>query len=264
MKCVLLRFGSNSSLVSHDYLINNTSIQALNCHRDLGIMISSDLNWSDHLKFIASRAYKALGLIRRSFSTSLDVKSKKNLYLSLIRSQLTYGSVIWRPHLIRDIIILERIQRRATKYILNDYQSDYKHRLQSLKLLPLVMQLEFYDVMFFIRSLKNPSNTFSIQSFVHFSDANTRSSFHLKLKHSYSKSNTSRHFYFNRLPRLWNSLPPVNPKLSFHTIRKKVLKVFWSRFSSHFVNSDPCSFHYCCPCAKCVSSSVVTNYSLDH
>ena len=170
MKCVLLQFGSNSSLVSHDYLINNTSIQALNCHRDLGIMISSDLNWSDHLKFIASRAYKALGLIRRSFSSSLDIKSKKNLYLSLIRSQLTYGSVIWRPHLIRDIIILERIQRRATKYILNDYQSDYIHRLQSLK---LVMQLEFYDVIFFIRSLKNPSNTFSIQSYVHFSDANT-------------------------------------------------------------------------------------------
>ena len=123
MKCVLLQIGSNSSLVSHDYLINNTSIQALNCRRDLGIMISSDLNWSDHLKLIASRAYKALGLIRRLFSSSLDIKSKKNLYLSLIRSQLTYGSVIWRPHFISDIIILEHIQRRATKYILNDYHS---------------------------------------------------------------------------------------------------------------------------------------------
>ena len=79
--------------------------------------------------FITSRAYKVLGLIPRSFSSSLDIRAKKTLYLLLVRSQLTYGSQIWRPHLIKDFMLLERIQRRATKYILNDYQSDYKHRL---------------------------------------------------------------------------------------------------------------------------------------
>ena len=43
-------------------------------------------------------------------------------------------------------LLLERIQRRATKYILNDYQSDYKHRLLQLRFLPLSMQLEWYDI----------------------------------------------------------------------------------------------------------------------
>ena len=36
--------------------------------------------------------------------------------------------------LLKDIINMERIQRCSTKYILNDYTSDYKARLLKLKL----------------------------------------------------------------------------------------------------------------------------------
>ena len=160
-------------------------------------------------------------------------------------------------------MLLERIQRRATKYILNDYQSDYKHRLLSLRLLPLAMQLELYDIMFFIRSLKVPdtSNTFLLQTYIHFCEGNTRSLTHLKLRHSLSKSNATSHLYFNRLPRLWNSLPSINFDHSIPTIKNQLLQVFWSHFTSHFQSTNPCSLHYCCPCAKCVPLSVVTNYS---
>ena len=161
---------------------------------------------------------------------------------------LIYGSQIWRPHLLRD----EHIQQRATKYILNDFHSDYKHRLLSLRLLPLMMQLELFDILFFIRCLKDPddSHSLSIFSYVHFSEGSTRSSTHLKLKHSLSKSNTTGHFYFNRLPQLWNSLPPINLGLSISTKKNDLLRVFWTHFSSHFNSSIPCSFHYLCPCAN--------------
>ena len=59
--------------------------------------------------FISSRAYKILGLIRRTFSSGLHISAKKNLYIMLIRSQLTYASQIWRPHLTKDILALERV-----------------------------------------------------------------------------------------------------------------------------------------------------------
>ena len=94
--------------------------------------------------------------------------------------------------------------------------------------------------------------------FVYFCKGNTRSSTHLKLKHSLSKTNATSHLYFNRLPQLWNSLPPINPKHSIPTIKNQFLQVFWSHFTSHFLSTNPCSFHYCCPCAKCVPLSVVT------
>ena len=82
------------------------------------------------------RALKILGLLHRTFSKDNSVQAKKLLYISTVRSQLQYCSPVWRPNLIRYIVQLGKIQRRATKYILMDFNSDYKSRLISLNLLP--------------------------------------------------------------------------------------------------------------------------------
>ena len=57
----------------------------------------------------------------RKFAISIPAKHK--LYLSLVRSHLSYCSPVWRPQHARDTctVSLERVQRPATKYILNDY-----------------------------------------------------------------------------------------------------------------------------------------------
>ena len=77
-----------------------------------------------------------IGLLRHTFSKSSNISVKKLLYLSLVRSQITYGSPIWRPFLIKDIKFIEQIQRRATKFILNDFHSVYYNRLIKLQILP--------------------------------------------------------------------------------------------------------------------------------
>ena len=46
--------------------------------------------------------------------------------------------------LFNDILLLEKVQRRATKVILNDYTSDYKSRLIKLQLLPLMYAYELH------------------------------------------------------------------------------------------------------------------------
>ena len=120
---------------------------------------------------------------------------------------------------MKDIIKLEQLQRRATKRILQDYSSDYKSRLTNLNLLPLMYVFEISDKMFFINSIKNPTSSFNINSYISFSNSGTRST-GLKLKHNISHTNKQRHFYFNRICRLWNSLPIINLNLSAHTLLK--------------------------------------------
>ena len=78
-----------------------------------------------------------------------SIPPKKQLYISLVRSQLLYCSQLWRPQLLKDILILEHVQCRATKFILNDYQLPYKERLERLHLLPLMYTYELNDLIFF-------------------------------------------------------------------------------------------------------------------
>lgn len=106
------------------------------------------------------------------------------LYISLVRSQLMYSSPVWRPHLLKDIYFLKGVQRRATKYLLNDYKSDYKSRLIALDLLPLMYVFELNDIMFCVKNLISPIRNFDITEFVHFSKGCTRSSAATRMCHS--------------------------------------------------------------------------------
>ena len=252
-KCTLLSIrGKNFSTTSATYVIDDKPVKSVNFQKDLGIVLTSDLSWNEHYSHISAKAYKSLGLIKRIFGNNKQVSVRKCLYLTLVRSQLGYSSVIWRPRFIKDIIALERIQRRATKFVLSDYHSDYKTRLIKLKLLPLMAWFEYIDIMFFITSLHHRSDRFDILRYVTITSHCTRSSDKVTLQHTFSRSCLSHHFYFNRLPRLWNALPFIDINNPINSIRRVVKRILWSNFLNNFKSDDPCSYHYCCPCNKCV------------
>jgi len=56
---------------------------------------------------------------------------------------------------MKDILIIEQIQQRATKDLLNDFVSSYKTRLIKLKILPLMYLFELQDLLFAIKSIKS-------------------------------------------------------------------------------------------------------------
>ncbi len=241
--------------ILHDYNINDTLIKLKTSCRDLGVIFSSDLSWSTHINHILSKAYTQLHFIKRTFPASTTPAIvKKKLYLALILPIISYASQVWRPSLKKDIKALEQFQRRATKYILNNSALDYKDRLSSLNLLPLMYRLELYDIMFFVSNWKTPSDHFNIKN--HISPSNTmgpstRSSTSFKLNHTFSNSSLHKHFYFNRLPRLWNKLPPMDINSSQSTIRQSIIAHLSNHFQSNFDSLVTCSYHFVCPCPSC-------------
>ncbi len=127
---------------------------------------------------------------------------------------------------IDTIAIVQPLQRRATKYVLNDYVSDHKSRLIKLQILPLMYILDLNDVIFFVRSLKSPHEGFNIENFISFTSGDTRSVNSHKLRHTRSNNNSSNNFYFNRLPRIWNALPVININLDIKIIKQQLLSYF--------------------------------------
>ena len=237
------------------------TIPSLEQCKDLGVIFSSDLSWSQHYSVISAKAYCKLGLLRRTFSSLVPVDVKKQLYLSLVRSQLSYCSPVWRSHLLRDIKSLETIQRCATKYILCDYASDYRDRLINLHILPLMYRFELHDILFLVKALKSPDKSFPLMDHIKFATSTTRSASSSKLVHVCSKTTLGHHSYFSRVVRLWNSLPPIDLSLSYSTIKYHLKKIFWSHFLSNFNSTNPCTYPWLCPCHNCNKHPATTKFS---
>ena len=117
----------------------------------------------------------------------------------------------------------------------------------------------FFFFLFFFKCLKSPS--FNINNYVSFASSSIRSSANSKLLHSNSTTYSSRHFYFNRLPRVWNSLPVLSLEQSFKSFKQNLKIILWNHFITHFDPDSPCSFHFVCPCRSCTPLSLHHNFT---
>ena len=191
----------------------------------LGFTYTSNLQWDLHYKSIISKAYKMFYVLRHTFTTT-SLTARKRLYFTLVRSHLVYCSPLWRPHLIKDIERFETVQRRATKFILNNYHLNYRSRLLQCKILPLMYFLELNDILFLVKSLKSPTSAFNIRNYVTFSTSTTRSGSFNKLIHNFTSTMHAHHFYFNRIVQLLDSLPYIDLNLTINTIKSNLYNFF--------------------------------------
>ncbi|KAK6188521.1 hypothetical protein SNE40_004681 [Patella caerulea] len=118
-KCYILSVQQKSSFF---YELDNTILQQVNANPYLGLNISENLTWETHISNICKKANSTLGFLKRNLK-HCPQDCRKLAYISLVRSTLEYGAVIWDPYLVKDINSLEKIQRHAARFIMKDYRS---------------------------------------------------------------------------------------------------------------------------------------------
>jgi len=64
------------------YYIGGKLITTNITHQDLKIILSTNFSWRDHYKHISAKAYKTLSLLRHTFCHTVNILTKKSLYLS--------------------------------------------------------------------------------------------------------------------------------------------------------------------------------------
>ena len=104
------------------YELNSHILKNVDNNPYLGLTLSKDLKWSTHIDTICKKASSTLGFIQRNLK-KCPKDCKKSAYVSLVRSTLEYGATIWDPYLEKDIIKIEKIQRKAVRFISNNYRS---------------------------------------------------------------------------------------------------------------------------------------------
>ena len=118
-KCKLVQYGNVKYDFEYKLKDKDGNLQTLpkDTKKDLGIWFQSNLKFDENINYIVNRANRLVGLIKRTFK-SLDKDSFLILYRSLTRSILDYGGNVCYPYTKKNIQLIENVQRRATRILL--------------------------------------------------------------------------------------------------------------------------------------------------
>ena len=117
-KCKVRHLEINNTKV--DFELNGITLKEVTEERDLGVVVQNDLKCSKQcLKAVNTSANEVLGIIKRSFTGRDKDVMILQLCKSLVRPHLKYSVQAWRPHFKKDIYLIEGVQRRTTKLILD-------------------------------------------------------------------------------------------------------------------------------------------------
>ena len=89
-------------------------------HSYLGVILDQTTSFSPHVNNIVSKASKILNFVKRNLYKCSPL-IKATAYISLVRPILEYASSAWDPHLLKDIYSIDQIQRRAARWVLQNY-----------------------------------------------------------------------------------------------------------------------------------------------
>ena len=121
-KCEFIRVNHKKHPRICDYYIQNHLIKAVTHAKYLGVTIDEHLSFNEHVNRIAYKANTVKAFLQRNIK-SCPLQVKENCYRIMVRPIMEYASTVWSPHTKKNIQILEAVQRRAARFVKNDYSN---------------------------------------------------------------------------------------------------------------------------------------------
>ena len=91
-KCEIIRLSRKKNPTIFKYKLHDTILKETTSAKYLGLTISNDLPWNDHINKITSKANNTLRLIKRNIKTN-NSEIKETAYRTYVRPQLEYPSL---------------------------------------------------------------------------------------------------------------------------------------------------------------------------
>ena len=236
-KCGVLEFSSLN--LTNTYKLLGENLKIVQSERDLGLVINSDFSCKQHIVSIISRAMKLYGWLVRNLVTRQYI-IKIRLYKAIIRPTLEYATTVWSPSRIAQIVQVEKVQRKFTKFALNwPNNCSYEERLQELKLPTLVWRRRYLDLLMTHRIIHGATeirqSLFQLQS--EHSTLNLRRHRFAIYKTPF-RSDIYKHHFVNRVVDNWNNLPSdILDIVNFGEFKKR-LKIYLT------LNLNPFDWNY--------------------
>lgn len=203
-KCKVIHFGHKNG--RQQYEIDGTPLEAVESHKDLGILIQDNLKPSLHVASIVKKANAILGQVKRTFSFRKR-ETLVNIYTSFVRPHLENAAPFWNPWLHKDVKLIEGVQKRMIRMI-PELNGSYEAKLKEIGLTSLEMRRERGDA---IQVFKMLSGTDGIdwndlfKPLLH--EINTRSHAANNLKIPKANIDVRKFSFTIRAVKIWNKIP---------------------------------------------------------
>ncbi len=198
-------------------VINNNgdryTLSESQCERDLDVLITKNLKFDAHVKRAAAKASLVLGQLKRTFRY-WTLSTFKKQYSTYVRPHLEYAAPVWSPYRKKDIKLIEKVQRRATKLVPCLKNLSYQERLAKLNLTTLEERRTRGDLIQFFK-IYSGSNIINWHKPLVIANQNsqtgpasgTRRSDHSVRRPGTTHSDIREYFFTHRTIPLWNNLP---------------------------------------------------------
>ena len=201
-KCKTLHIGYANAIT--DYFLGDVVVKTVKEEKDLGIIIHHSLKTSSQCVAAANSANKILGMINRTI-VNKDTRIILKLYQSLVRPKLEYCIQAWRPYLQKDIDLMEKVQRRATRMMTKDKNLSYHDRLKKFGLTTLETRRLRGDLIEVFKFFKGYYNV-DFNKFFQLSSTHLRGH-KLKMYKPRVHLDIRKYFFSVRVIDEWNSIP---------------------------------------------------------
>ncbi|PSN39579.1 hypothetical protein C0J52_21879 [Blattella germanica] len=115
-KTTSVAFTKKREYVDLTYHIGRKVIPQVKHCKYLGVYLSESLGWDTEVNNTTCKAWKTVHFVMW-FLKKGNAKSKEIAYKSLVRSTVEYGTSCWDPYKINQIDSLQRVQKRAAKFV---------------------------------------------------------------------------------------------------------------------------------------------------
>jgi len=202
-KCKVMYVGQKNP--RSRYTMRSNGLQIVEVEKDLGVMISSDLKCSQQCMYAYTKANRVMGMIKRTI-TYKDPRIMLSLYKTLVRPHVEYCSSAWNPYYRKDKELLERVQHRYTKMIINMHDKAYEDRLRCLGLWTLEERRNRQDLIEVFRMHRGISKIRLHELFTFDVNSKGTRGHSCKLVKTRCTKDIAKYFFSNKVINRWNSL----------------------------------------------------------